>query len=556
MEQIKALNVAVVGSSPGCKTIMDMIFDKKPSQLRMNLIGIACTNTEAEGYRYAQEKGIYTTVDYRDLYKLKDLDMIIELTGSDNIAKEILKTKPDHVRLIDHVTFNLFWDVFRVEEESIAALKRAEEQYKTVIESPFTGIFIHQDGKYVFVNDRFAEIHGYTREELMGMEFSTLIHPDEREDLAKVASRRLDGKAVPERYEVRRLGKDGRTIWCEMMATRIEYGGRPAVMGNIIDISQRKRALAAVQQRDETLSGIIASMTDQMTMLDYEHNIVWANSFAAQLFGQDLVGKKCYSVYHGNDKPCESCIVRKCFEDGMVHEHEREVVMADGKRIVFWRTASVAGWDSDGRPKLVVEIARNISDRKQIEEKLRETVRQQQLAYDQAIIYGEQLTKQIGIRKRAENALHKRKEELKAQARHLEEMNTALKVLLKHREDDKVELEEKVLANVKELVVPYVEALKNTRLDGEQSAYTSIIESHLNDIISPFLRKLSSKYLGLTPKEIQVASLIKEGKTTKDIAGLLNASIRAVEFHRENIRAKFGLKNKKANLRSYLLTLQ
>jgi PAS domain S-box-containing protein len=554
MEQIKSLNVAIVGGGPGCKAIIDMIFAEKLSQLQINLIGIACTNPEAVGYRYAQEKGIYTTEDYRDLYKLQDLNMIIELTGRDEVANEISRTKPEYVRLMDHVAANLLWDLFRA--EAIAALKEAEEKYKTVVEGSLTGIFIHQDGKYVFVNNRFAEIHGYTTEELLGKEFLTLIHPDEREALANVASRRIDGEAVPERYEVRRLGRDGKTIWCEMMATRIEYGGRPAVMGNIIDISERKRALATVQQRDETLSGIIASMTDPMSMLDNEHNIVWTNDVAKRLFGPDLVGKKCYSVYHGYDKPCTSCVVRKCFEDGNVHEHETEVIRADGNRMVFWCTASVAGWHRDGRAKLVVEISRDITERKRAEEILRETVYQQQLAYDQAIIYGEQLNKQIRVRKRAEEALRKRKEELKAQARNLEEMNTALKVLLKHREEDKSELEEKVLANVKELVLPYVEALKNTKLGGKQVAYASIIESHLNDIISPFLRKLSSKHRGLTPKEIQVAGFIKAGKTTKEIAGLLNASVRAVEFHRENIRSKLGLKNKKANLRSYLLTLQ
>jgi len=81
MKQKKALNVAIVGGGPGCKAIMDMIFAKKLSQLQMKPIGVACTNAKAVGYRYAQKKGIYTTKDYRDLYNLKNLNMIIELTG-------------------------------------------------------------------------------------------------------------------------------------------------------------------------------------------------------------------------------------------------------------------------------------------------------------------------------------------------------------------------------------------------------------------------------------------------------------------------------------------
>jgi len=296
-------------------------------------------------------------------------------------------------------------------------------------------------------------------------------------------------------------------------------------------------------------------MTDPMSMIDNEHNIAWANSFARQLFGPDLVGKKCYSVYHGYDKPCTSCVVRKCFEDGEVHERETEVIAADGRRMVFWCTASVAGWHRDGRPKLVVEISRDITERKRAEEALKKSVHRLQVAYDQSIIYAHQLNQEMAERKQAEEALQERKEALKAQAHKLEEVNTALKVLLRRREEDKTELEERVLSNVKELVLPYVQTLRNTRLDAKQMAYVGIIESNLNSIVSPFLRKLSSKYLGLTPKEIQVAGLVKEGKTSKEIAELLNVSASAVEFHRENIRTKLGLKNKKANLRSYLLSL-
>jgi len=158
--------------------------------------------------------------------------------------------------------------------------------------------------------------------------------------------------------------------------------------------------------------------------------------------------------------------------------------------------------------------------------------------------------------KRAEEKLRERKEALKLQAHSLEEVNTALKVLLRRRDEDKIELEEKVLANVKELILPYLETLKNTRLDATQMAYTGIIESLLKDIVSPFLRSLSSKYMGLTRREVQVAGFVKEGKTNKEIAELLNVSVRAVEAHRENIRAKLGLKHQPVNLRSFLLSLQ
>lgn len=161
----------------------------------------------------------------------------------------------------------------------------------------------------------------------------------------------------------------------------------------------------------------------------------------------------------------------------------------------------------------------------------------------------------ITERKKAEKELQEREQELEVKSRNLEELNTALKVLLKHRDDDKEELEERILSNVKELVLPYLEKLKKTPLRDEQLAYTHIIESNLNDILSPFLRKMTSKYLNFTPREIQIAALVREGRTTKEISKVLNISSRAVEFHRDNIRVKLGLKNKKANLRSFLLNL-
>jgi PAS domain S-box-containing protein len=161
----------------------------------------------------------------------------------------------------------------------------------------------------------------------------------------------------------------------------------------------------------------------------------------------------------------------------------------------------------------------------------------------------------ITQRKQAEEALKAREKELQVKTINLEEANTALKVLLDKRDEDRKELEEKVKSNMKWMVLPYLEKLKRSSLNQTQEAYANILESLLSDVVSPFTQKLSTQHWNLTPTEIQVAHHIKDGKTTKEIAELLNSSMRAIEFHRENLRKKLGLKNTKINLRSHLLSL-
>ena len=166
-----------------------------------------------------------------------------------------------------------------------------------------------------------------------------------------------------------------------------------------------------------------------------------------------------------------------------------------------------------------------------------------------------ELEKKVSEQGRVKQALKKREKELEIKTSNVEEANTALKDLLKRRDEDRSELGEKVLLNIRELVAPYLEKLKKSGLDDRQKAYADILESNLTDIISPFSRTLSLKYLSLTPREIQVANLIKQGKRTKEIADVLNLSSRTIRAHRENIRKKMGLKNKKVNLRTHLLSL-
>ncbi|MGD9505467.1 MAG: helix-turn-helix transcriptional regulator [Syntrophobacteraceae bacterium] len=142
--------------------------------------------------------------------------------------------------------------------------------------------------------------------------------------------------------------------------------------------------------------------------------------------------------------------------------------------------------------------------------------------------------------------------ELEDKVRRLEELNTALKVLLRHRDEDKKELEETVLSNIRSLINPYIEKLRQSGLNSDQRTYLGILESHLAEVASPIPKKLSRELLDLTPTELQVAAYIREGKKTREIADLLQLSENTIIFHRYNIRTKLDLKNKKKNLRSFL----
>lgn len=144
---------------------------------------------------------------------------------------------------------------------------------------------------------------------------------------------------------------------------------------------------------------------------------------------------------------------------------------------------------------------------------------------------------------------------LKIHASDLAESNAALKVLLKKREQDQRDFESNMLANIKHLIMPYLEKLKKNKMESDELIYLNIIESNLSEIVSPFSARLSVQYLDFTPREIMVADLIKDGKQDKDIMEILNVSLDTVKAHRKNIRKKLGINNKKINLRTKLLSL-
>ena len=158
-------------------------------------------------------------------------------------------------------------------------------------------------------------------------------------------------------------------------------------------------------------------------------------------------------------------------------------------------------------------------------------------------------------RKQAEKALRETQKALKLKVNTFKELNASLRVLLERREEDAKAVGEKVQSNVKLLLIPFLDKLNRTRLDPKQRAYLDVLQLTLDEIVSPFSRELSSKYERLTPTEIHVADLVKDGKKTRQIAEMMDLSKRTVESHRQSIRKKLGLKGK-GNLRSSLLSVK
>jgi PAS domain S-box-containing protein len=325
------------------------------------------------------------------------------------------------------------------------------------------------------------------------------------------------------------------------------------------ELAERKRTEETLRESEERYRLLLEFSPDPIVVYNMQGEATYVNPAFEQTFGfsgDEVLGKQIDFV-PDESWPETKDAIEKMLSGKKIDLFETKRLTKDG-RVLGVQISSTLYRNRDGKPVGNIVILRDISALKQVEQVLKKyhdhleelvEARTAELAKTNT-----QLEQEIEERKRAEEALRKREVELEAQSHHLEEVNTALKVLLKQREHDKKELGENVLSNVTELISPYVERLNKSRLNTNQKTLINIMESNLKNIISPFISKLSSRYFNFTPMEIKVANLVKEGKTNKEIAELLCLSKNTILFHRHNIRSKLRLKNKKINLRSHLLS--
>ena len=268
-------------------------------------------------------------------------------------------------------------------------------------------------------------------------------------------------------------------------------------------------------------TGMFNAIGDPLSIQDTDFIILYQNRLHRNIVG-DRVGEYCYKAYQDNDHVCNGCHLALSFKDGKIHKVERSRTV-NNYTMYSENTASPLK-DSSGEIIAGIELIRDITNQKLADIALQES----------------------------RDVLERR---VKERTLELEESNTTLKVLLKQREQDQRELENNMLSNIKHLIQPYIAKLKANRAMSDDLVYLNVIESNLNEIVSPFSSKLSFQYLDLTPREILIANLIKDGKQDKDIIKILHISLDTVKSHRQNIRKKLGIYGKRVNLRSKLLSL-
>jgi PAS domain S-box-containing protein len=288
---------------------------------------------------------------------------------------------------------------------------------------------------------------------------------------------------------------------------------------------------------------------------------LYANQACVRLFGynspKDLVGTSQLDrvAPECRAQVAEYIQLRKRGEPAP-SAYEIKGLRGDGSTFPLYVEVNRIDWD-DGPVSMA--YFSDFTARKEMEENLRKAHEELEARVrertEELASVNEKLLEDIAERLRVEEALRQREQELECRNIKLREMNVTLRTILEQRDQDGRILEQRVSANIHDLVKPLLEKLRKCRTDEQRASCLAIIESNLDEIVSPFTHQLTGNSIRLTPTEIQIANCIRQGMRSKEIASLLRLSKGTIDFHRNNIRRKLDINDRKTSLRSQLLSL-
>jgi PAS domain S-box-containing protein len=276
--------------------------------------------------------------------------------------------------------------------------KRAEEaladevtRRRLLVDQSRDGIVVLDENAKVYeANQRFAEMLGYTPEEVRELHTWDWDKNFPPEKLLEM------GRAVDEKglhLETQHHRKDGSAIDVDISINGAMCGGQKLIFCVCRDITERKQAEEALQTEKNKLQSLIGAMEYTLTIQDTDYNIIYQNELSRIASGGDHLGEKCYRAYEGREKVCEGCPVEKAFKDGKSHTAERRRVAPSGE-VTFWENTASPIRDARGEIISGLELARDITERKQAEEALKAA--QEQLIRSEKLAAIGQLASGVG----------------------------------------------------------------------------------------------------------------------------------------------------------------
>jgi two-component system cell cycle sensor histidine kinase/response regulator CckA len=268
----------------------------------------------------------------------------------------------------------------------ITEQKETEEAYRALVEQSLQGLVIIQDFRIVFANRAFAEITGSTVEELLSFspeEVRALIHPDDQDLVWGRFRARLEGKQVPPRYEYRGIRKDGTVCWLEMIASLIEYGGKPAIQGAVVDITDHKQAVEALRQSKERFKELAELLPETIYEMDLKANLTFVNRNAYTHFGytkEDFDrGLNAHDMIVPHDRQRSMANVKRIFKGEELGLNEYTALRKDGSTFpCMIRSTAIM---REGTPIGLRGFIIDMTERKKAEEERKEL--EVQLQYTQ-----------------------------------------------------------------------------------------------------------------------------------------------------------------------------
>jgi len=262
------------------------------------------------------------------------------------------------------------------------ALRQSEHNYRVLFEGTIDGMFVTdiETVKIVLANQTVAKMFGFdSAENTIGINPLDLVHPDDKEQVLGFFMEDASGESKQEVHEFRTITKDGREIWLSGMGTRIEYGGEPAVLSSIRDVTERKRMAEALRQSEQDYRTLFDSTVDGMAVIDAETlKILLVNQPIINKLGQDIIGMNPLDLLALEDKERALKLLREeVLEKDLRLAHEYRAAAKDGSE--FWISAVSTRTNFQGRLAALVSI-RNITEQKRAEEEKRRMEEQLRLA--------------------------------------------------------------------------------------------------------------------------------------------------------------------------------